>query len=212
MIRRPPRSTLFPYPTLFRSVAHTPRGAEVLRAFLFDVAGLEADWTAGSFVERSVDEIRRQVGDDRAVCGLSGGVDSSVAALLVSRAMGDRLTCLFVDNGLLRKDEGQRVMEMFEGRFHLDIRRIDAQAEFLDALAGVDDPEKKRKIIGKVFIDVFEREAKKIEGVKHLVQGTLYPDVIESVSFTGGPSVTIKSHPGFMHSARSSRMRLVTAS
>ncbi len=174
-------------------VAHTPRGAEVLRAFLFDVAGLEADWTAGSFVERSVDEIRRQVGDDRAVCGLSGGVDSSVAALLVSRAMGDRLTCLFVDNGLLRKDEGQRVMEMFEGRFHLDIRRIDAQAEFLDALAGVDDPEKKRKIIGKVFIDVFEREAKKIAGVKHLVQGTLYPDVIESVSYKG-PSAVIKSH------------------
>ncbi|MEO0324361.1 MAG: glutamine-hydrolyzing GMP synthase [Myxococcota bacterium] len=174
-------------------VAHTPRGAEVLRAFLFDVAGLEADWTAGSFVERSVDEIGRQVGDARAVCGLSGGVDSSVAALLVSRAMGDRLTCLFVDNGLLRKDEGQRVMEMFEGRFHLDIRRIDAQDEFLDALAGIGDPEKKRKIIGKVFIDVFEREAKKIDGVKHLVQGTLYPDVIESVSYKG-PSAVIKSH------------------
>ena len=174
-------------------VAHTPRGAEILRAFLFDVAGLEPDWTPGSFVERSVEDIRRQVGDARAVCGLSGGVDSSVAAMLVSKAIGDRLTCVFVDNGLLRKDEGARVMEMFEGRLGLDIVRVDASREFLDALAGVDDPEKKRKIIGKVFIDVFEREANALEGVKYLVQGTLYPDVIESVSHSG-PSAVIKSH------------------
>jgi GMP synthase (glutamine-hydrolysing) len=133
------------------------------------------------------------VGDASAVCGLSGGVDSSVAAMLVSKAIGDRLTCVFVDNGLLRKDEAQRVMEMFRGRLHLKIVHVDASREFLDALEGVDDPEKKRKIIGKTFIDVFDREAKKLEGVKHLVQGTLYPDVIESVSHSG-PSATIKSH------------------
>jgi GMP synthase (glutamine-hydrolysing) len=174
-------------------VVHTPRGDEMLRAFLFDVAGVRADWTPGSFVEQSVAAIRAQVGEGKAVCGLSGGVDSSVAAVLVSKAIGDRLTCVFVDNGLLRKDEGKRVMEMFHGRLNLDIVHVDARDEFLSALAGVSDPEQKRKIIGKVFIDVFEREAKRIEGVKYLVQGTLYPDVIESVSFKG-PSVVIKSH------------------
>ncbi len=174
-------------------VVHTPRGDEMLRAFLFDVAGVTADWTPGSFVEQSVAAIRAQVGEGKAVCGLSGGVDSSVAAVLVSKAIGERLTCVFVDNGLLRKDEGKRVMEMFHGRLNLDIVHVDAREEFLDALAGVSDPEQKRKIIGKVFIDVFEREAKRIEGVKYLVQGTLYPDVIESVSFKG-PSVVIKSH------------------
>jgi len=174
-------------------VVHTPRGDEMLRAFLFDVAGVKADWTPGSFVEQSVAAIRAQVGSGKAVCGLSGGVDSSVAAVLVSKAIGDRLTCVFVDNGLLRKDEGKRVMEMFHGRLNLDIVHVDARDEFLSALAGVSDPEQKRKIIGKVFIDVFEREAKRIEGVKYLVQGTLYPDVIESVSFKG-PSVVIKSH------------------
>jgi GMP synthase (glutamine-hydrolysing) len=174
-------------------VVHTPRGDEMLRAFLFDVAGVKADWTPGSFVEQSVAAIRAQVGEGKAVCGLSGGVDSSVAAVLVSKAIGDRLTCVFVDNGLLRKDEGKRVMEMFHGRLNLDIVHVDARDEFLSALAGVSDPEQKRKIIGKVFIDVFEREAKRLEGVKYLVQGTLYPDVIESVSFKG-PSVVIKSH------------------
>ena len=174
-------------------VAHTPRGAEVLRAFLLDVAGLNADWTPSNFVERSVAEIRRQVGDASAVCGLSGGVDSSVAAMLVSRAIGDRLTCIFVDNGLLRKEEAARVMEMFAGRLDLTIHHIDASEEFLGALKGVSDPEQKRKIIGRVFIDVFDREAQKLEGVKFLVQGTLYPDVIESVSHKG-PSAVIKSH------------------
>ena len=174
-------------------VVHTPRGDEMLRAFLFDVAGVKADWTPGSFVEQSVAAIRAQVGEGKAVCGLSGGVDSSVAAVLVSKAIGERLTCVFVDNGLLRKDEGKRVMEMFHGRLNLDIVHVDARDEFLSALAGVSDPEQKRKIIGKVFIDVFEREAKRIAGVKYLVQGTLYPDVIESVSFKG-PSVVIKSH------------------
>ncbi len=174
-------------------VAHTPRGIDILRAFLFEVAGVEPDWTPGSFVESSVQAIQRQIGDARAVCGLSGGVDSSVAAMLVSRAIGDRLTCIFVDNGLLRKHEARRVMEMFEGRLHLNIVHVDAREEFLTALRGVVDPEQKRKIIGKVFIDVFDREARRFENVRFLVQGTLYPDVIESVSFKG-PSAVIKSH------------------
>ncbi|MBP7684257.1 MAG: glutamine-hydrolyzing GMP synthase, partial [Deltaproteobacteria bacterium] len=133
------------------------------------------------------------VGEGAAICGLSGGVDSSVAAMLVHKAIGDRLTCIFVDNGLLRKDEGKKVMEMFADNLHLKVVHVDASEEFLGALAGVSDPETKRKIIGKVFIDVFDREAKKIKDAKHLVQGTLYPDVIESVSFKG-PSAVIKSH------------------
>ncbi|MEM9067506.1 MAG: glutamine-hydrolyzing GMP synthase [Myxococcota bacterium] len=174
-------------------VVHTPRGVEMLRAFLFDVAGVAADWTPGSFAEQTVEAIRTQVGDARAVCGLSGGVDSSVAAMLVSQAIGDRLTCIFVDNGLLRKDEAKRVLEMFDGRLNLNIIHVDATEEFLTALEGVSDPEQKRKIIGRVFIEVFDREAQKIEGVRFLVQGTLYPDVIESVSFKG-PSAVIKSH------------------
>ena len=175
-------------------VAHTKRGEEMLRAFLFDVAGAKAEWTPEHFVDVAVQEIRRQVGDDeRVVCGLSGGVDSSVAAVLVAMAIGERLTCVFVDNGLLRKDEAKRVMNMFEGRLKLDIRHVDASEEFLSALEGVSDPETKRKIIGKIFIDVFDREASTLPNVKHLVQGTLYPDVIESVSHKG-PSAVIKSH------------------
>ncbi|MCB9661386.1 MAG: glutamine-hydrolyzing GMP synthase [Sandaracinaceae bacterium] len=174
-------------------VVHTPRGVEMLRAFLVDTAGVAADWTPGNFVEQSVATIQQQVGDGAAICGLSGGVDSSVAAMLVHKAIGDRLTCIFVDNGLLRKDEGKKVMEMFADNLHLKVVHVDASEEFLGALAGVSDPETKRKIIGKVFIDVFDREAKKITDAKHLVQGTLYPDVIESVSFKG-PSAVIKSH------------------
>ena len=175
-------------------VAHTPRGTEMLRSFLFQVAGCTADWTPGSFAEETIESIRRQIGDGRAVCGLSGGVDSSVAAMLVSRAIGDRLTCIFVDNGLLRKDEGESVVNTFREHFHLNVVHVDAADEFLTALKGESDPEKKRKIIGRVFIDVFDREAKKVAGgAKFLVQGTLYPDVIESVSMKG-PSVVIKSH------------------
>jgi GMP synthase (glutamine-hydrolysing) len=174
-------------------VVHTPRGVDMLRAFLVDTAGVVADWTPGNFVEQSVAAIRQQVGEGAAICGLSGGVDSSVAAMLVHKAIGDRLTCIFVDNGLLRKDEGKKVMEMFADNLHLKVVHVDASEEFLGALAGVSDPETKRKIIGKVFIDVFDREAKKIKDAKHLVQGTLYPDVIESVSFKG-PSAVIKSH------------------
>ena len=174
-------------------VAHTPRGVEMLDAFLFRVVGAEPTWTAGSFVEEAVERVRQQVGGSAAICGLSGGVDSSVAAMLVSKAIGDRLTCIFVDNGVLRKHEAQEVVRMFRDHFHLRLIHVDAAREFLDALAGVTDPEQKRKIIGKVFIDVFEREAKKIDGARFLVQGTLYPDVIESVSFKG-PSAVIKSH------------------
>jgi len=174
-------------------VAHTPRGVEMLRAFLFEVAGCEANWTPGSFVEQTIESVRRQVGDRSVVCGLSGGVDSSVAAMLVSKAIGDRLTCIFVDNGLLRKDEAASVVHTFRDHFGLKLLHVDAADEFLEALAGVSDPEKKRKIIGRVFIDVFQREAEKLEDVGFLVQGTLYPDVIESLSFKG-PSAVIKSH------------------
>lgn len=174
-------------------VAHTPRGADMLRDFLFTVAGCKPDWTPGSFVEQSVRQIRDQVGARGVVCGLSGGVDSSVAAMLVSKAVGDKLTCIFVDNGLLRKDEGQKVVTMFGDHFHLNLIHVNAADEFLTALKGVTDPEQKRKIIGKVFIDVFQRKAAQLKDVGFLVQGTLYPDVIESVSFKG-PSAVIKSH------------------
>jgi GMP synthase (glutamine-hydrolysing) len=174
-------------------VAHTPRGVEMLRAFLFEVAGCEPNWTPGSFVEQTVESIRRQVGDRSVICGLSGGVDSSVAAMLVSKAIGDQLTCIFVDNGLLRKDEPESVVHTFRDHFGLKLIHVDAADEFLEALHGVSDPEQKRKIIGRLFIDVFQREAEKLGNVGFLVQGTLYPDVIESLSFKG-PSAVIKSH------------------
>ncbi len=178
-------------------VAHTPRGAEILGAFLFDVAHLEPSWTPGSFVEEAIAAVAEQVGPTgHAICGLSGGVDSSVAAVLCQRALGDRLTCIFVDNGLLRQGEFEQVQAMFRENFHMKLVAVDARREFLDALKGVTDPEQKRKTIGRIFIDVFDREAKKVgaqEGAQFLVQGTLYPDVIESVSFKG-PSAVIKSH------------------
>jgi GMP synthase (glutamine-hydrolysing) len=174
-------------------VAHTPQGPELLSAFLFDIAELEADWTPGSFVEEEVAKIRATVSDGAAICGLSGGVDSSVAAVLVHQAIGDRLTCIFVDNGLLRQGEAKEVVRTFRDHFHLKLIHVDASERFLSALEGVTDPEQKRKIIGRVFIEVFDEEAQKVEGAKHLVQGTLYPDVIESVSFKG-PSALIKTH------------------
>ncbi len=174
-------------------VVHTPRGIELLESFLFHVTGAEPDWTAGHFIEETIAEIKEEVGDAKVVCGLSGGVDSSVAAVLVSKAIGDQLTCIFVDNGLLRKDEAKEVVRMFRDNFHLNLVHVDAREEFMAALSGVSDPEEKRKIIGRVFIEVFDREAKKVGGAKFLVQGTLYPDVIESVSFKG-PSAVIKSH------------------
>jgi GMP synthase (glutamine-hydrolysing) len=175
-------------------VAHTPRGREILDAFLFDVAGLSATWTAASFVDDAIAAVRAKVGpDDRAILGLSGGVDSSVAAVLCERALGDRLTCIFVDNGLLRLREAEAVVRMFADHFSLNVVHVDAGERFLSELGGVTDPEKKRKIIGRVFIEVFEEEARKVSGARWLVQGTLYPDVIESVSFKG-PSAVIKSH------------------
>ncbi len=174
-------------------VAHTPRGRSIIDAFLFEIAGLKPDWTPASFIEDSIAKIRAQVGSGHAILGLSGGVDSSVAAVLCSRALGDKLTCIFIDNGLLREGEAEQVVHTFQGKFHLDLVHVDASERFLKELEGVTDPEKKRKTIGRVFIEVFEDEAKKVEGADYLVQGTLYPDVIESVSFKG-PSVVIRSH------------------
>jgi GMP synthase (glutamine-hydrolysing) len=175
-------------------VVHTPRGAELLGNFLFGVCGAAGDWSMASFVDEAVARIRAQVGETgRVICGLSGGVDSSVAAALIHRAIGDRLTCIFVDNGVLRKGEREYVAAIFRDHFHVDLRVIDAEDRFLNALEGVTDPEKKRKIIGYEFIAVFEEQSKTIDNAKFLAQGTLYPDVIESVSFKG-PSHTIKSH------------------
>ncbi len=174
-------------------VAHTPRGAEMLEAFVFDVCGCEPTWTMSSFIESAVEDIRRTVDGERVICALSGGVDSSVVALLVHRAVGDQLTCIFVDNGLLRKGEADRVVRTFRDHFHLNLLHVDAADRFLEKLRGVTDPEQKRKIIGNEFIYVFEHEARKLGDVRFLAQGTLYPDVIESVSFKG-PSATIKSH------------------
>jgi GMP synthase (glutamine-hydrolysing) len=175
-------------------VVHTPRGADIYGAFLFDVAGLAPTWTPGSFAEEAIAAVRDRVGPtDHAVCGLSGGVDSSVAAILCHRAIGDRLTCIFVDNGVLRQGEFEQVVATFRENFHLNLIAIDARQRFLKELKGITDPEQKRKIIGRVFIEVFEEEAAKVQNAHYLVQGTLYPDVIESVSHKG-PSAVIKSH------------------
>ncbi|HEY4106576.1 MAG TPA: glutamine-hydrolyzing GMP synthase [Polyangiaceae bacterium] len=175
-------------------VAHTPRGVDILRSFLFEVAGLEPSWTPGSFVDEAVEKIAASVGaNERVICGLSGGVDSSVAAVLCHKALGDRLVCIFVDNGLLRQGEFESVVQTMRQSFHLNLIPVDARKLFIEGLAGVTDPEKKRKVIGKLFIDVFDEHASRIENAKYLVQGTLYPDVIESVSVKG-PSAVIKSH------------------
>jgi GMP synthase (glutamine-hydrolysing) len=176
-------------------VAHTPRGHELLQNFLFRICGLHPEWTSGSFVEREVQRIRTLVGDARVICGLSGGVDSSVAAALVHRAVGEQLTCIFVDTGLLRQNEREQVESTFRAHMGVNLITVDARKQFLSALAGVEDPERKRKIIGHTFIDVFEETAATVgDDVRFLVQGTLYPDVIESSSPSGGPSVTIKTH------------------
>ena len=188
------------YATQFHlEVVHTPHGAAILRNFVRKIAGCTGDWTMRAFKEEAIEKIRRQVGKGRVICGLSGGVDSAVAAVLIHEAIGDQLTCVFVDHGLLRLGEGEKVAALFRGHYNIPLVHVDAADDFLKALAGIEDPEVKRKTIGKLFIDVFEAEAKKIatDGkgvVEFLAQGTLYPDVIESVSFTGGPSVTIKSH------------------
>ncbi|GAB4256129.1 MAG: glutamine-hydrolyzing GMP synthase [Acidobacteriota bacterium] len=174
-------------------VVHTQHGFEILRNFLFEICGCRGGWSPASFITEAVEQIRRQVGDGHAVCGLSGGVDSTVAAVLVHRAIGDRLTCIFVDNGLLRKNEFEEVLRLCREHLHLNVQGVDASRRFLDRLAGVEDPEQKRKIIGEEFIRVFEEEARRLGPVEFLVQGTLYPDVIESVSVKG-PSAVIKSH------------------
>jgi len=175
-------------------VVHSPLGGKVIGNFLFRICGFQGSWTARSFIEESVEKIRAQVGNQRVVLGLSGGVDSSVAALLLHKAIGKKLTCIFVDNGLLRKGEAEQVESMFRGHFKLNLRCVDASKDFLSKLRNVEEPEKKRKIIGRTFIEVFAREAAKLGQVPFLAQGTLYPDVIESVSVYGGPTSTIKSH------------------
>ncbi|MBU0985399.1 MAG: glutamine-hydrolyzing GMP synthase [candidate division Zixibacteria bacterium] len=174
-------------------VHHTTEGVTVLRNFLFGICGMTGDWSAASLAEETIERIRAQVGDNKVVLALSGGVDSTVAAALLDRAIGDKLHAVFVNNGVLRKNEFAEVTEML-GTLGINLHPVDASELFLGRLAGVEDPEKKRKIIGATFIDVFEEAAEKIGDIRYLAQGTLYPDVIESVSFTGGPSVTIKSH------------------
>jgi len=174
-------------------VTHTENGDALLRRFVFDVCRCRGDWTIGSFIESTVERIRKQIGNGRALCAISGGVDSTVAATLVSRAIGDRLVGVFVDTGLLRKNEYEKVLSMLQNNLHLNVCGVDASERFLNMLSGVTDPEKKRKLIGNEFIRVFEEEAQRIGSVDVLVQGTLYPDVIESVSVKG-PSQTIKSH------------------
>ncbi|MBL4812467.1 MAG: glutamine-hydrolyzing GMP synthase, partial [Rhodobacteraceae bacterium] len=174
-------------------VHHTPNGAKFYENFI-RAAGFTGDWTMGAYREQMIDAIRSQVGDKQVICALSGGVDSSVAAMLIHEAIGDQLTCVFVDHGLLRKGEAEEVVAMFRDNYNLKLIHADESELFLGALDGQSDPETKRKIIGGLFIDVFQKYADQIEGAEFLAQGTLYPDVIESVSFSGGPSVTIKSH------------------
>jgi GMP synthase (glutamine-hydrolysing) len=198
------------YATQFHlEVVHTPQGAALLRNFVRKIAGAAGDWTMRAFKDEAIEKIRKQVGKDRVICGLSGGVDSAVTAVLIHEAIGDQLTCVFVDHGLLRLAEAEKVVALFRGAYNIPLVHVDASELFLSALAGVTDPEEKRKTIGRLFIDVFEREAKKIGGAEFLAQGTLYPDVIESVSFTGGPSVTIKSHHNVGGLPERMNMRLV---
>ncbi len=174
-------------------VHHTPNGAKLYENFT-RLAGFTGDWTMGAYREEAIRKIREQVGDQQVICGLSGGVDSSVAAVLIHEAIGDQLTCVFVDHGLLRQNEAEEVVEMFRDHYNMPLIHADERELFLGELDGQSDPETKRKIIGRLFIDVFDKHAKTVGGAKFLAQGTLYPDVIESVSFSGGPSVTIKSH------------------
>ncbi|MGI9388717.1 MAG: glutamine-hydrolyzing GMP synthase [Boseongicola sp.] len=174
-------------------VHHTPKGTKLYENFV-RIAGFSGDWTMGTYREEAIRKIRETVGDKRVICGLSGGVDSSVAAVLIHEAIGEKLTCVFVDHGLLRQNEAEEVVDMFRGSYNIPLIHADESDVFLSALEGQSDPETKRKIIGKLFIDVFQKYAHEIEGAEFLAQGTLYPDVIESVSFSGGPSVTIKSH------------------
>ncbi|MGE3874569.1 MAG: glutamine-hydrolyzing GMP synthase [Parvibaculaceae bacterium] len=175
-------------------VVHTPDGGKLYRNFVIDICGCRGDWSMASFKDDAIHRIKKKVGFDRVICGLSGGVDSAVTAVLIHEAIGEQLTCIFVDHGLMRAGEADEVVQLFRKAYNIPLVHVDASKMFLGALEGVSDPETKRKTIGRLFIDVFEAEAKKVGGAQFLAQGTLYPDVIESVSFTGGPSVTIKSH------------------
>ncbi|MBE0477832.1 glutamine-hydrolyzing GMP synthase [Candidatus Aerophobetes bacterium] len=175
-------------------VSHTPEGEEIIQNFIFQVCACSGNWTMSSFIEHSINKIRKEVDRGRVICALSGGVDSSVTAMLIHRAIGKRIICIFVNNGLLREAEAEKVLSTFKDHFHLNVRYVDAEERFLKRLKGVKDPEKKRKIIGETFIQVFTEEAKKLGKIDFLAQGTLYPDVIESRSTRGGPSITIKSH------------------
>src|SRR5215204_6090622 len=195
-------------------VVHTPHGAALLRNFVRKIAGARGDWTMRAFKEEAIEKIRKQVGKARVICGLSGGVDSAVAAVLIHEAIGEQLTCVFVDHGLLRLGEAEQVVTLFRDSYNIPLVHVEAQELFLEALEGVTDPAVKRKTIGRLFIDVFDMEAKKIardgqRPAEFLAQGTLYPDVIESVSFTGGPSVTIKSHHNVGGLPERMNMRLV---
>ena len=190
-------------------VAHTPHGALLIRNFVRDIAGCSGDWTMKAFRDEAIERIRAQVGGGRVICGLSGGVDSAVAAVLLHEAVGEQLTCVFVDHGLMRAAEAEEVVALFRNSYNIPLVHVNAAELFLRELQGVTDPEAKRKTIGRLFIDVFEAEAKKIGGAEFLAQGTLYPDVIESVSFVGGPSVTIKSHHNVGGLPERMNMRLV---
>src|SRR5215208_460896 len=183
------------YATQFHlEVVHTPDGAALLKNFVIEICGCRGNWSMASFKDEAIHRIKKQVGFEQVICGLSGGVDSAVAAVLIHEAIGDQLTCVFVDHGLMRQGEAEQVVSLFRNHYNIPLVHVEAEELFLSGLAGLTDPEAKRKFIGKTFIDVFDEEARKVGGADFLAQGTLYPDVIESVSFTGGPSVTIKSH------------------
>jgi GMP synthase (glutamine-hydrolysing) len=203
------------YTTMFHpEVVHTPDGAKLIANFLHKIAGLKADWTMAAFRAEEIARIRARVGKSRVICGLSGGVDSAVAAVMIHEAIGDQLTCVLVDHGFMREGEADEVVRLFRGHYNIPLAHVDASESFLNALEGVDDPEAKRKTIGRLFIDAFEAEAHRVASdgkgpVEFLAQGTLYPDVIESVSFTGGPSVTIKSHHNVGGLPERMRLKLV---
>ena len=190
-------------------VEHTPRGAKMLHNFLFKVCGCKRSWTMQSFADQTIREIQSEVQNNKVILGLSGGVDSSVAAVLIHKAIGRHLTCIMVDNGLLRKDEALKLKQLLKQNLHLNIRFVQARRKFLSALQGVADPERKRKIIGRVFMEVFETEARKIKNVKYLAQGTLYPDIIESKSAFGGPTAVIKSHHNVGGLPKKMKLKLV---
>jgi len=190
-------------------VEHTPKGGQIISNFLFNICGCKSNWTMKAFAKENIKLVRNTVGDKKVILGLSGGVDSSVAAVLIHRAIGQHLTCIFVDNGLLRLNEAAKLKTVFKEYLHINIRYVNASSMFLKALAGVTNPEKKRKIIGKIFMEVFETEANKIKGAEYLAQGTLYPDIIESRSAFGGPSSIIKSHHNVGGLPKKMKLKLV---